>query len=293
MPENDYFYEQDLRRQHEIDEYWTVERMQKATPAVLPALPAEEYSRLIQSPAPRPAAQVLPSREARQLGDAYPVDPDQRPYRDAGKLFFTEDDGTDHACSASFVGSNRVVLTAGHCVRNAGNGAWYSNFLFYRGGTGHWWGWSGQKVSLDRVGCYPMFLGPNYRYDYAFGHTTSDSEHGALGLATGVPYASFTSLGYPGNYGNGQSMYAADGSKGPIAGGVVRMAPNPMTKGCSGGPWVGALSHEFGPHSNIVCGLNSHMYDNDPGAMYGPYFDVETVDLYDYIRTGTSPGHHR
>ncbi len=282
---NDHVYQQDDVRQAEVDQYWTKERIQGAAPVPLPAVSEDELGALIQGPA-TPGPHFAPSSEAVTAGAAYPVNVDQRPYWNAGKLFFTTDDGQDMMGSAAFVGTNRVLMTAGHCVRNSSNGNWFRNFLFIRAGTGHWYGWTGQRVGINRIGCYYMWIGRNFKYDYAFCAASSDSGAGWLGLATDIPYSTFTSLGYPSNYDSANSMYAADGSKTTISGGIVRMSGNPMGPGCSGGPWVGNLSHDFDPNANIACGLNSFRYDSDPEAMYGPYFDAETWHLYVCIQTG-------
>ena len=81
-------------------------------------------------------------------------------------------------------------------------------------------------------------------------------------------------------------MYAADGSKTSVSANIVRMTPSPMGPGCSGGPWVGDLSHDYNPSANISCGLNSIINAVDPGAVYGPLFDGETMHLFTCIQTG-------
>lgn len=285
-PPNDHVYHQDVQEQREVDQYWTNDRMREATPVPIPSLTTAEFEALVQAPPAPGTVMMTPSGEGSQVGAAYPVNVDQRPYWNAGKWFFTNDAGTDMVGSAAYVGTNRVLLTAGHCVRNSSNGNWYRNFLFIRAGTGHWYGWTGQRVSISRVGCYYMWIGGNYKYDYSFCAAASDSGAGWLGLTTDIPYANFTSLGYPSNYDNANSMYGADGSKSTVSGGIVRMSGNPMGPGCSGGPWVGNLSHDYKPDGNIACGLNSFRYGNDPDAMYGPYFDGETWHLYTCIQTG-------
>jgi hypothetical protein len=283
---NDHVYVQDDEQQAEIDRYWTAERLQAAVPIELPTLTSEEFASLVLDPDVPAVPMTLPSGEGAPTGTPYRVDVDQRPYWNAGKLFFTTDGGQDMMGSAAFVGTNRVVMTAGHCVRNKDNGNWYRNFLFIRAGTGHWWGWSGQRISLSRIGCYYMWIGGNFRYDYSFCAAESDSGAGWLGLTPGIPYSAFTSLGYPSNYDNANSMYAADGNKAAVSGGIVRMTGNPMGPGCSGGPWVGNLSHDYDPNANIACGLNSFRYDADPDSMYGPYFDSDTMHLFTCIQTG-------
>lgn len=291
QPESDHTYEQGDRAE-DLARYWTPDRRATATPVEPPVLPPEELARYRVHPTgddALPSVLAIPSGDpALTGGPPHPVDPNVRPYWNAGKLFFTGDDGKDYVGSASFVGTPNVVMTAAHCVRSGTTGAWYRNFLFVRAAVGHWWGWSGQDVYVDRVGAWMMYIGPNYAYDYAFLHTTTTSGAGYLGLTTGIPYAAFTSVGYPSNYAGGNEMYAADGTRGPVYGGIVRMDNNPMGPGCSGGPWIGDVSHDYKPTANIACGLNSFGYASEPNAMYGPLFDGTTIQLYNCIATGGS-----
>jgi hypothetical protein len=164
---NAHVYEQDLQRQAEIDEYWTKERLQAARPMPLLSVTAAEFDALLHGPA-APGIQTAPSGDSAALGGAYRVNVDQRPYWNVGKLFFTADDGKDNVGSAAYVGTNKTLMTAAHCVRNGDNGNLYRNFLFIRAGTGHWYGWSGQRVSISRIATYQAWVGPNMKYDYAF-----------------------------------------------------------------------------------------------------------------------------
>ena len=104
-----------------------------------------------------------------------------------------------------------------------------------------------------------------------------------MGLRTGIPYSSWTSIGYPGNYGNAQYMYQVIGTKGTVSNNIVQMVGNPMGHGSSGGAWIGDLSTSYNPNANFAIGLNSFGHKGEPNNMYGPLFDGNTFNLYQYV----------
>lgn len=73
-------------------------------------------------------------------------------------------------------------------------------------------------------------------------------------------------------------MHSVFGTLGGVANGVVEMNGNPMTQGSSGGPFVGAGKFAF---SNV-----SHGVRNRPGRVYGPLFDRETLNLFNFVNNG-------
>lgn len=289
MPDNETNRQEDDELR-EAEEYWTDERMREAEPIEPPPPPPpDEIRRKMEEegpPGPPADAVIAPPGEARGRlrGTPYAADSDQRPYWNCGGMFFTKPDGTDWRGSGAFVGSGRIVLTAAHCVRDGTSGAWFKNVVFYRGYVGHWWGKGGQKVGVRCLGTKAAWVNGNngnYVYDYSFCYTSDESGAGWLGLALGVPYSSWTSAGYPGNYGDGKDMYAVAGDKGQVGGGLVQMLGNPFEGGASGGPWIGDLSNQYKPDGNMAIGVNSFIYGD--GNMWGPYFDFATYDLYNYM----------
>jgi V8-like Glu-specific endopeptidase len=286
-------YEQNDIQQAKVDEYWTDERMRNAIPVETPALSDEETQRLIQDRKSdkTPGVQILPASgpspkaETQTTdGEPYGVDETVFPYSSSGKWFFTANDGRDYIGSAAFVGDKTTLLTAGHCVRDLDTGVWHHNFLFVQGYANRNGKLTGKRVEVNRLGCYARVVGRHHQYDYAFCKTTSDSDTGWFGFATSIPYPKLTALGYPSNYGDSEEMYAVNGSKGAQADGVVQMLANPMGPGCSGGPWVGDLKLAQDTQKNIACGLNSFSFTNDPASEYSPYFDSDTMHMFECIR---------
>lgn len=262
-----------------LESYWTTDRMAEATPVPMPELSEEDFNRLFGAGAQafdEKDADVVsePSVSEGVAGNPVRANVNAFPYRTGGKLFFTLK-GSNYTCSATFV-SRDVLLTAAHCVR-ATDGTWATRVLFRRAYSNG----GGQSVGYRCLGTkYGWVAGGSnrWKWDYAFIKTSSNSSAGHIGLRTGIPYNSWESTGYPGNFGGGAYMYKVDGRKGRVANGVVEMLDNPMTFGSSGGSWIGA--------GRYAIGVNSHIYRNRPGRMYGPIFDSNFAGLYTFVNNG-------
>lgn len=279
----------------EIEEYWTEERMENAIPMPNPEISEEEFQRLINTPQEEESKSQEESKsvESSFVGESEVIvytagvptraNVNERPFWNGGKFFFTKPDGGNYVCSAEFVGSNRVIMTAAHCLRSKDTGEWYSNFLFrraYENGGGQAVGWKCAALWSD------WFVGSdkpyNWKRDYGFLYADRDSGAGWLGLRTHIPYSTWTAIGYPSNYGSNKYMYKVDGSKGTVGNGIVEMKDNPMRSGNSGGAWIGDLTT---PHvgGNYAIGLNS-FHGSDPTSEFGPYFDSNTFRLFEFAK---------
>lgn len=223
-------------------------------------------------PAPQQGKKAAPKQG--QATDAGPIkiaDPDAHtPYRSAGKLLFTKDDGSSSFCTAQFVDS-RVLLTAAHCVVNPVTGVPFGNFLFRRAAAD---GAYKQKVGWECAAVYPGFYAapgqPHLDLDYAFIRTNAPADPGvqSLVMATRVPVGSaekISAIGYPQNFDDGKYMYRADGTWSASATpGIATMDGNPMQHGSSGGAWFANFGEgRIGPDVNVIIGLNSHAGPDD------------------------------
>lgn len=200
------------------------------------------------------------------------ADVDEHPYDKAGKLVYTKPDGTRWHCSAQFVGSGSIIMTAAHCVRNKDDGRWNSNFLFLRARTPNG---QAQRVEAFGPATYRGFWDGNLiRWDYAFLRTRQASPVGHMPLRLTIPDTSFEAIGYPGAHSNGNRMMKVTGTKGQVRNGTVQMLGNNMRSGNSGGMW----------HSGEAIGLNSsHLSSRNE---WGPYFDGAVQDLWTYASNG-------
>lgn len=253
-------------------EYWTEERMEAAEPYPL----AGALEKRSDCAPPPPETSELPGengvpRVVKNPGDT-------RPFWNCGKLFFVSPQGIPAHCSAQFVESTQMLMTAGHCIHN--QHGFSTKFLFRRA----FHNGRGDKIRLSNIFYYcPKFTPPTASVDYAFA-TTIEKGVGYFGLLPNAPYSSFTAVGYPNNFGNGQELMEVTGTRGRIIDGRVQMLDNPFGPGSSGGAWIGALhvGGKYEPSSNIAIGLNSEG-SGRPNAMDSPLFDDKTMELAQHV----------
>jgi hypothetical protein len=245
------------------------------------------------------------------------------PWITNGKVFFSQRTRTgslvNFVCSGTSTtsgagGRNRLVWTAGHCVNsgvnaytqyNVPNGQWAVNVRFcpaYRSGQHPVYGCWGYLQLWSLNG----WIGSgNFRYDQGVIITanTSSTGRGRLGLTVGTqglawnqprtqhyPYDFWFAFGYPQAAPfDGNTMWWCSSSIGKydapnaLAGPLTNGIGCNMTGGSSGGGWIWQFRMSGAGYVNSV---NSYKYTNpaQPNAMYGPYFDVGTQNLYNSTR---------
>jgi V8-like Glu-specific endopeptidase len=285
--------------------FWTDEAMRQARPIPLPhgAVPSPGEVRVALTEPISPPVRVAPKPPAgRPLRLAEPPGPGTArvaevqayPYAVVGKLYMQFPNGSLAVGSAWVIG-RRAILTAGHCVYDAGGGGWATNLLFqpqYAGGrsAGKW------AVTLPAALREWVQRG-DLRYDLACGvvNRVIGDVTGQAGYAANdpTPPGRITAVGYPAERSrrfpfDGEKMWRSvgafdptrDPAPGSTADRIVGMF-NDMTGGCSGGPWF--RDGEQGP---VACGLNSHVRitpaDNPP-RMYSPYFGAAFLRLVKWL----------
>lgn len=253
----------------QIEEYWTLERLQNAAPILPPSTTPEKQTNIDEN-----EKQILPippnkpnkeGKEMELLGTPFPVDITKYPYECFGKIYFTDTEGVDRYGTAEFAGNGNILLTAAHCLRDSNSGKFFKNFLFiraYKNGAG-------QRFAIDYVGTFNGWIGGNRAYDYGFCHTVLSYPYW-LGVQEPTSYQYLQAVGYPENFGSGEVLYAANGKKGRINSGTLQMLGNPMRHGNSGGAWIGCTRE--GEVSDYAVGINSFHYDSETDNEYSPLF---------------------
>jgi hypothetical protein len=237
----------------------------------------------------------------------------QYPWRTNGKLFFSQNDSggvrRDYVCSGTSTtsgagGNRRLVWTAGHCVNSGVGSRWSYNVQFC---PAWFYGMApyGCWTALELWSLTGWVGAGNLRYDQGVIITsnTSSAGYGRLGDTVGTqglawnqprsghsPYDFWFSFGYPAAAPfNGQTMnwcsasIAVGDAPNALAGPATTGIGCNMTGGSSGGGWI--MWFRMGSFG-YVNSVNSYKYINpaQPNAMYGPYFDTGTGNLYNTTR---------
>jgi V8-like Glu-specific endopeptidase len=196
------------------------------------------------------------------------------PYRTSGRLFAHDPQNGEFHCSASVI-QRRLVVTAGHCVYDAVNGYWYTNFRFipaYDRGEAPFGAWDAEHAWTTRSWIEGGGLFPNAG-DFAILVMTDqfvESEARAIAEIVGwlgwqtdlVANSHVTMLGYPGNLDNGHRMQQTNAQT--FAPAVPNAAEfgSAHGPGSSGGPYIlnfGELAEgQEESLQNLVVGIMSY-----------------------------------
>lgn len=271
-------------KENEIREYWTQERMDKASPKVMPEVPDTPGD--IELPPPKGPIATPPDTS---LTDSIPdielkvglatkvTNPDKSPLKCNGKLYFTWK-GEDWVGSAGAI-LLEVLLTAGHNVFDEGE--WSDNFYFYPAYpvNGQSWGWS-------RAAIFTAWQNAaDYAYDYAMLLTDSPMKDiGSVGVVRDLnpKGREWTAIGYPSEppYDGGNMMETTGNYvKGST---IITMDKNDMTQGSSGGVWLTKTDK-----GTFVNGVQSHRKQGESSYAASPYIaDKDYQELKDCLKEG-------
>lgn len=254
--------------------WWTPARIATAKP-----LPPLQRGPAHASSAPTPRV------EATSFISLAVPDPGVFPNAANGKLYGTLPGIGRFACSATVLdsASGRVLLTAGHCLREP-NGPWAKRLSFipgYGAGARPFGTWSWSRAYVPR-----QWARGNINYDFgtirlrnrAGDGATAEEAVGGRPLAVNQPpQDGYTAVGYPYNKGAGETMWScASGFAGRDPRPVGRGEPPigiscDMTQGASGGGWMSP--------AGAVVSVSSFFYVDYPDVLFGPYLGGKAAAL--------------
>ena len=220
------------------------------------------------------------------------------PYSTMGRVFFqvwTGSSWRNSSCSGTVIGGqNRsTIWTAGHCVRNAGQGgrqgALHRNWVFapaYQNGIAPFGTWAAKYVNTPsgwaNNGQWGYDLGAVVVYPNSSG-TKIANRVGNLGITWNQPVRqNWRAVGYPADPPfNGMYNFMCTAPTAVLTDYNAMGIGCDMTGGASGGGWTIGLSSSGG----WVNSVNSHKYTaTQPQAMYGPYQGTAAANLFNAMQ---------
>lgn len=276
---------------------WTPQRMRAARPARPPARPAPVTAEVVTSGRTGRAAAVdatrarlAPARLATLRGVPWTM-PETAAVRTTGKVFFS-DGGVDYVCSGSAVTTpdESTVLTAGHCVADAGS--YVTDWMFvpgYDDGYAPYGTFVASRLSTTAG----WLAHDDFDVDVAFAHVGRNAGGLTLGDAVGGQAIAFdrprggtvVALGYPAAApftGRRLTVCAGDLGTDTVGGSPDHALGCDMTGGSSGGPWFGDFDWDTG--RGRILSVTSFGYVGYPGTLYGPYLGGTAKALFEAVR---------
>jgi V8-like Glu-specific endopeptidase len=230
-------------------DYWTRNRMRRARELPLPKVSHARLTQLLveELQATDDSTIDLPTRSL-QFTSSRLVPRSARtayPYSTVGRLFFSSRDG-NFVCSASVI-SNRLILTAGHCIYDPIRGRFHDNFAFV---PGYYYGqypkgvWTARTAVTTSEWQQSSDVLPN---SSDFGVLVLNDKDGAsIGRVTGwlgfrtngmVPNHVHI-LGFPSNHDGGEELHQVTSGDSVCCFDGTAVYGSDMGAGSSGGPFI-------------------------------------------------------
>ena len=206
------------------------------------------------------------------------------PYRTIGKLFY--DGGW---CSASVISDNNIIVTAGHCLYDNDDDAWYTDWVFVPAnrkndskapyGT---FPWESARILTDYANCDGV--ANCARWDVGVITLGNNSAGNSVTYYTGWLGRSWNygyiqhhhNIAYPSNIDSGKWTYACVAESSQEGTDVLEMGCD-MTYGASGGPWIRVFQPYASGAMNYVNAVNSYINTSGIENIWGPRFSSDNI----------------
>jgi len=194
-----------------------------------------------------------------------------------GKLLCVKPSGEAGSCTATFVTTNRVLLTAANCIVNKEDGSINSDFIF----IGNYGSVIQQSYGVDCL-AFPegWLIGDDagaWRFNYAFLRTTNTNIFGGLGLTNALVPRKLSQVGFADGLHQGLRIKRVDSDAYMTKDGLVASAFTVLGAGSSGNPWM---------RNSIVHSLSSHYDPEQPDIVLGPRITATTMKILKHVGQG-------
>ena len=219
---------------------------------------------------------LAPSPKADQVSAGKPQN---YPEAAIGKLLFVRPSGEAGSCTATFVTTNRVLLTAANCIASEQSGNIYfnSDFIF----VGNYGSVIQQSYGVDCLAFPESWLhakgATRWRSNYAFLRTTNTNTFGGLGLTNALVPGHLSQVGFADGLQGGLRIKSVDSDAYMTKDGLVATASTMLGAGTSGNPWM---------RNSIVHSLSSHYDPEQPGIVLGPRITGTTMNILKHVGLG-------